>query len=162
LLATYDVSNSLSWNASVFANYNSFAFSINNSTGTTSGAIAGKTVYLGASIGPEFRGEIFYIRPAIEFSRMFITLPDNSSSQGNRFNFNVHFGWILGQEKKQLNRIENKLNRINDSEKLDKLDKMIDKLNRRENENGSASQPQPINSTNKNDKKTPADTDLSK
>jgi len=136
-LATYEVSKSFSLNAVVFGNYGNLASSLISGKDST----LEQTIYTGLSIGPEFRGEVFYIRPAIEYSRVF-SFVNSQVNQSNRINFNIHFGWIMGQEKKQLNRIENKMEKLDN---LDRLEKKIDKINERDNNKNSSQPPQSIN-----------------
>ena len=75
----------------------------------------GQIFFYGASLGPEIRGSGFFVRPAVEFIRYetsFETIEDIDGELWkpfNSFNILIHFGWVFGREKQQLDRIEEKL-----------------------------------------------------
>jgi hypothetical protein len=65
----------------------------------------------GGSVGIEISGETAYFRPSFEFSTM-VTDPGGDADRLKIAALVLHFGFIGGREKKQLDRIENKLDRL--------------------------------------------------
>ncbi|HEX2688827.1 MAG TPA: hypothetical protein VHN14_19525, partial [Kofleriaceae bacterium] len=67
------------------------------------------------ALGFDLHGETFTIRPAVEFTRYVADLSSDSNSTSAHFNtvnFLVHIAWTGGKEKKQLDRIERKLDNL--------------------------------------------------
>ena len=70
---------------------------------------------VGAAIGFDLRGETFVIRPAVEFTDYEWDFGGDSHRRFSTVNVLVHWAMILGREKKQLNRMERKIDRITDN-----------------------------------------------
>ena len=67
---------------------------------------------LGFNVAPEIRGRVAFFRPSFEYSAFF-PLVENPKMNGiNYFRVTLAFGWFLGREKKQLDRIEEKIDRL--------------------------------------------------
>jgi len=113
VILSYDVTDNFGVNASVlggFSGYDANRKDDYDNDNDYAGYYDGQTFFYGASLGPEFRGSVFFARPAVEFIRYQSNLEsDNGWKPFNSINFLVHFGWIFGREKQQLDRIEEKL-----------------------------------------------------
>jgi hypothetical protein len=66
-------------------------------------------VSTGAALGFEIRGETMALRPSLEFTEFVASTDDESFEPFNTINVLIHVAWIGGREKKQLDRIENKI-----------------------------------------------------
>ncbi|MDD5223348.1 MAG: hypothetical protein PHE84_05105 [bacterium] len=116
VILSYDFNDIVGINAAVLGGFSGFDASDSNNDNDDDyiGYYDGPTIFYGASFGPELRGSVFFARPAIEFVRYQTNLgsDDNSGWRPfNSINFLVHFGWVFGREKQQLDRIENKLDK---------------------------------------------------
>jgi len=74
-------------------------------------------IAFGGIIGPQICGESVFFTPAFEYS-MLLPLQQGNIMHVQNFRGSLSFGWYIGRVKKQLNRMERKLDAIND--KLDK------------------------------------------
>ena len=117
LIATLDLSKRFALTMAAFGRYAHWGASDTSSIDVALSKIFGDAVMAGAAIGPDIHGETFFIRPMVEYARVF---PSGSAQWGawNRVSIAVHFGWIMGREKQQLDRIE---------KKIDGIDKKLDK-----------------------------------
>lgn len=109
-ILTYDLSDNFSLNASIFGSATSY-----KEVDEDFARFDGNQVATGASLGFEIRGEVMVLRPAIEFTSYVARLGDDGSNdfdEYNTVNVLLHVGFIGGREKKQLNRIERKLDRV--------------------------------------------------
>ncbi len=112
-LLTYDLADNFGINVAIFGattHYDSVdedEAALKNFRGTLAST--------GLAIGFDIRGETLVIRPSVEWTRY---LADFSSDQDfdefSTVSINVHIGFIGGREKKQLNRMERKLDRVID------------------------------------------------
>jgi len=116
LVLTYDVTSFLAVTAFGYGSY----LDISPVDDSLDIDLATNSMAVGGGIGLEFRGDTFYVMPVIDVSRTMMDM----SSDGNKaetdftfMTFGVAFGWLMGKEKQQLDRIENK---------LDKIDKKLD------------------------------------
>ena len=61
----------------------------------------------------ELRGEVFAIRPSVEWTRWQFDFSESDEFERfNTVNVLVHLSFVSGREKKQLNRMERKMDRI--------------------------------------------------
>lgn len=73
----------------------------------------GNLTQTGAAIGVDLHGETMSIRPAFEWSRVVYSVNGRSDFEPfNTFNVLVHIAFIGGREKKQLDRIERKIDNL--------------------------------------------------
>lgn len=107
-ILTYDLADNFAVNLALFGSVNSYS---STDTGGDFEAFHGELAGTGGSFGLELRGETFAIRPAIEVTRFVASSQDNFEAF-NIVNVLVHLSWIGGREKKQLNRMERKLDRV--------------------------------------------------
>jgi hypothetical protein len=118
-ILTYDLNDYLSINLAAFGGITHFKdvnASSTSSSNTEAGAFAGSLVSMGGSVGFELRGEVLAIRPAIEVQRWQANLGGETFDPFTTVNVMVHVAWIGGREKKQLNRMERKLDRVLDNQ----------------------------------------------
>lgn len=110
---TYDLNEHFALNLAVFGSSTHFS-----STNDVEGAAAfdGTLVATGAAFGVEIRGETLMIRPALEFTRFVADFDGETFEPFNTVNILVHIAFIGGREKKQLNRMERKLDRVIDNQ----------------------------------------------
>lgn len=110
LIATYELADNVDFTAAVFG-----ASAHYSPSSSDFGQFNGTLVSSGGALGIDLHGETFTIRPAVEFTRYFYTVSDSSGSSSDGFNtvnFLVHLAWTGGKEKQQLNRIEEKIDRL--------------------------------------------------
>jgi hypothetical protein len=111
VIISYDFTDIVGFNAAVLGGY-SFTNANRDEDEDLSQYMNCRVWYYGASLGPELRGSVFFARPAVEFIRYQSNLESNNGWKPfNSINFLVHFGWVFGREKQQLDRIENKLDK---------------------------------------------------
>ncbi len=118
VILTYDLSDNLSVNLSAFGAITHYkAINGTSTSSSKSDAFLGSLASTGGSVGFELRGEVLAIRPSLEFTRYVANFNDGSSFDGfNTVNVMVHIAWIGGREKKQLNRMERKLDKVLDNQ----------------------------------------------
>lgn len=123
LIATYDLSNRFSLTMAGFGRYSHFNAKDTSADNPLPDFFGDKVSY-GGSFGPEVRGETFFFRPMVEVAHV-VPVDGSNKKAWNRVSVAVHFGWIMGREKQQLDRIEKKIDGID--KKIDGMDKKIDK-----------------------------------
>ena len=113
VILTYELGDNLDFNAAAFAS--TTKYSTTSDTSSDFKLFSGTLLSSGGAVGFDLHGETFSIRPAVEFTRYFYNFSSGSSSTSDSFNtvnIMVHLAWTLGKEKQQLNRIEDKLDRL--------------------------------------------------
>ena len=110
LVATFDLADNFSLNAAIFAGTADFR-DVDDDFDMFHGTLA----HTGASLGIEIRGETFVMRPAVEWTEYVADFRGGAFEEFRTFNVVVHFAGISGREKKQLNRMERKLDRVIDN-----------------------------------------------
>ncbi len=111
VLASYDINETFSINGSVFSSFSRFSSDLSGVDSILT-ALVGDVNATGGSLGLEFSGKVFHIRPVIEVSRMAPLKPEEVDWQPfKRTRFVLHLGFVLGKEKKQLDRLEEKLDK---------------------------------------------------
>jgi hypothetical protein len=115
-ILTFDMAENASLNFAVFGVGTKYG-TINESEDADWANFRGTQLGLGASLGIELRGEVFLFRPAVEFTQWQANLSDSDGTTEfdpyNTVNVVLHIAFIGGREKKQLDRIENKLDNMN-------------------------------------------------
>jgi len=115
LIATYELNDVLDFNVVVFGATAHYSPVLDDGGSSDFGEFNGTLLSSGAAVGFDIHGETFSIRPAVEFTRYLYNFSDgsNSASDGfNTVNVLVHLAWTGGKEKQQLNRIEEKIDRL--------------------------------------------------
>jgi hypothetical protein len=110
LIMTYELADNVDFTAAVFGSSAKYTPSSSDF-----GVFSGTFVSSGAAVGFDLHGETFSIRPAVEFTRYLYNFSDSSGSTSDGFNtvnVLVHLAWTGGKEKQQLNRIEEKIDRL--------------------------------------------------
>lgn len=111
VILTYELADNFDFTIAGFgasAHYNSISSDFSDFKGTL--------VSSGVAVGVDLHGETFTIRPSVEFTRYLYNFSTDSGSTSDGFNtvnFLVHIAFVGGREKKQLDRIEQKLDRMN-------------------------------------------------
>jgi hypothetical protein len=108
-IATYEISDNVAITGAVFGSTTRFDTLGPDSDSDWFGAFSGSLVASGSAIGLEFSGETFSIRPGVEFTRYLASFNDEQFEPFTTVNVMVHLSFIFGREKKQLDRIENKI-----------------------------------------------------
>jgi hypothetical protein len=112
-ILTYQLADNLDFTAAVFGATTRYSVPGDDSDSSSDFAtFRGTLVSTGGAIGFDLHGETFSIRPAVEFTRYVANLSSDSGSGSEGFNtvnILVHLAWTGGKEKKQLDRIERKL-----------------------------------------------------
>ena len=72
----------------------------------------GNLTQTGAAVGFDLHGETMSIRPAFEWSRIIFNTDGDNFKPFNTFNVLIHVSFIGGREKKQLDRIERKIDNL--------------------------------------------------
>jgi hypothetical protein len=112
-ILTYELADNIDLNLAAFVSTTKYS--------TTSGGssdfdmFSGTLLSSGGAVGFDLHGETFTIRPSVEFTRYLYNFNAGSSNASDGFNtvnVMVHIAWTLGKEKQQLNRIENKIDRL--------------------------------------------------
>ena len=113
MVGTVELSKHFALTAALFGRYAHYSSS-DSSINAAVQDIVGDAVMFGGGFGPEISGETFFFRPMVEFAR--VNPAGGADWSGwNRMSVAVHLGWIMGREKQQLNRIENKIDKMNNS-----------------------------------------------
>ncbi|MCX5868708.1 MAG: hypothetical protein NT009_14735 [Proteobacteria bacterium] len=116
VVLSYDFIDNFGFNAAVFGGLSAYE-SDEGDDEEFFQYIEGEILSYGVSLGPELRGSVFFVRPEVEFVRYESSLKhaDNLNGESwepvNSVNVLVHFGWIFGREKQQLERVEEKLDK---------------------------------------------------
>ncbi|MEM9491999.1 MAG: hypothetical protein AAGC55_22830 [Myxococcota bacterium] len=111
VIATYELADNVAVTGSLFGISTRYSNATGDDSDDDLAVFGGSLVGTGASIGLEFSGSVFAIRPAVEFTNYSISIDDadDSFEAFNTVNFMVHIAFIGGREKQQLDRIENML-----------------------------------------------------
>jgi hypothetical protein len=115
LILTYELADNFDFTAAVFGSTAHYSPVLDSSGNSDFGEFNGTLVSSGGAIGFDLHGETFSIRPAVEFTRYLYNFSANGSSASDGFNtvnVLVHLAWTGGKEKKQLDRIEQKIDRL--------------------------------------------------
>ena len=122
LLVTYDMSDNFSFTTSVHTAYTNWSFADDefepeDAEDTDNGQTAwnGGILSFGMGAGIEIRGESFFLRPTFEFNRYQSNFDDDfedSFEAFNSFGFMLNIGFVIGRTKKQLDRIEKKIDNL--------------------------------------------------
>lgn len=113
-ILTYELADNLDFTAAVFGSTTRYSVP-SDDTDSDFSTFRGTLVSTGGAIGFDLHGETFSIRPAVEFTRYVADLSSDSGSDSGGFNtvnVLVHLAWTGGKEKKQLDRIERKLDNM--------------------------------------------------
>lgn len=120
LLVTYDVNDNFSFTTSVHGSYTSWTFNSDDFEPDDDDE-AGQYVWdgglaaFGMGAGVSVHGETFFFRPTFEFNRYQSNLDErfeDSFEPFNSFGVMVTVGFVIGRTKKQLDRIEQKIDRL--------------------------------------------------
>ena len=111
-IVTYELSDAFAINLAAFGS--TTHYSGGDETNSDFGNFQGDLAAFGAAAGLEIRGEVFAIRPSIEWTDFAARLDQDNFKDFSTVNVMVHLAWIGGREKKQLDRIENKLDKVLD------------------------------------------------
>jgi hypothetical protein len=110
-LGTLDFSERHSLNFALFGSY-SHVSSTDQDMEDALKEVGGEVGTWGIALGPEIRGESFFMRPWVEFARSYpLTESENRWPPYNRLSVTAQIGWIMGQKNRQLNQIEQKLDK---------------------------------------------------
>lgn len=105
-IVTYEVSDRLAINLALFGSTSYY-----NSTDDDYSAFDGTLGAVGFSAGVELRGETLALLPSVEWTDYVIDFDDDSDSFST-VSINLHVSRISGREKKQLDRIEKKIDAL--------------------------------------------------
>jgi hypothetical protein len=112
-IATIELSDNVAITGSLFGRVTRYSSVDIDDSDEDLSVFSGSLFGTGASFGVEFRGEQFLFRPGFEYTRYALDFGDEDDFSGfNTFSLVVHVGFIGGREKKQLDRIEEKLDRL--------------------------------------------------
>lgn len=110
-ILTYELSDMLDFNAAAFVSQSHWTTAGSNSSDFST--FKGDLTATGAAIGFDLHGETLSIRPSVEFTRYVANVGNSGTFDPfNTVNFLVHIAWTGGREKQQLNRIEDKIDRL--------------------------------------------------
>jgi hypothetical protein len=112
-ILTYQLADNIDFTAAVFGSVTKYSTPSNDDDDFST--FRGTLLSTGGAVGFDLHGETFTIRPSVEFTRYVADLSSGSNSSSanfNTINFLVHIAWIGGREKKQLDRIERKLDNL--------------------------------------------------
>ena len=115
LIMTYELADNFDFTAAVYGASAHYSPVTDSSGNSDFGEFNGTLLSSGAAIGLDLHGETFSIRPAVEFTRYLYNFSAGGSSASDGFNtvnVLVHLAWTGGKEKQQLNRIEEKIDRL--------------------------------------------------
>lgn len=130
LVATIDLNETFGLTAAAFGTFTRYTMTemgLDDADGL--GSLGGNTMSYGVAFTPDIRGETFFFRPGIEWMRyqakLGATVGGTTASTSfrpfNALSVSVHFGFIFGREKQQLDRIEQKVD-----DGFDKLNEKLD------------------------------------
>lgn len=111
VVATVDLADNVAINLSGFGTTTSYSSAGADDSDDDLAVFSGSLGGFGGSIGLEFSGATFAIRPGIEVTRYQLDFGDDDDTFDgfNTINVMVHLSFIRGREKQQLDRIEQKL-----------------------------------------------------
>lgn len=113
-ILTYQLADNIDFTAAVFGSTTRYS-TVGDSSSSDFDTFRGTLISTGGALGFDLHGATFSIRPAVEFTRYVANLSSDtgSSSEGfNTVNVLVHLAWTGGREKKQLDRMERKLDNL--------------------------------------------------
>jgi hypothetical protein len=106
-ILTYELADNFDFTAAAFGSVTHYkTIDSGNDFDAWSGTLTGT----GGAIGFDLHGEVMSIRPAVEFTRF--VWSSNGTDPFNVVNYMVHIAWTGGREKKQLDRIERKIDNL--------------------------------------------------
>ncbi|MEZ4398895.1 MAG: hypothetical protein R3B06_02690 [Kofleriaceae bacterium] len=112
-ILTYELADNVDFTGAVFGSTTKYSNVDASNSDNSLGTFGGTLVSTGGAVGFDLHGETFSIRPAVEFTRYVARLDGDSDSAGfNVVNMLVHIAWTGGKEKKQLDRIERKIDAL--------------------------------------------------
>jgi hypothetical protein len=112
LIATMDLADNFSVTVGAFAGTADF-----NDANSEFDVFNGTLASTGAFVGIELRTETLLVRPGFEWTEYVADFDDSPEFDGFRtFSVIAHFAILTGTEKKQLNRMERKMDRIIDNQ----------------------------------------------
>lgn len=113
LLAAYRINDRFGLHGGVYVGHSAVAETNNDEWNEWTRKTFGSSNLAGFSLGVEFTGETFHIRPLIEFSAISPAEPERVEWKTyGRTSILIHLGWVLGSEKQQLDRMEKKIDRL--------------------------------------------------
>jgi hypothetical protein len=110
-IMTYDLNDQFGVNLAAFIGSTHFS-EVDEDSFDDQDVLSGDLLQSGVAVSFDVRGETLLFRPGIEFSRYVADFGDGEFEPFNLVNFFVHVAIIGGREKKQLNRMERKLDRV--------------------------------------------------
>jgi len=111
-ILTYELADNFDVTAAVFGSTTKYS-SVDDDSSGDFGVFNGTLAATGVAFGVDLHTETFNIRPAVEFTRYVADFDDGDDFDAfNTVNVLVHIAWTGGKEKKQLNRIEDKLDQL--------------------------------------------------
>ncbi|MDA3863634.1 MAG: hypothetical protein PF689_07155 [Deltaproteobacteria bacterium] len=130
IIASYDLTSSLSITGFAYANYYNFQspdgeitaedYEDSDDNGANSAYFIINGVTTGAGVGIKYAGETFYIMPSVDFFTTAVNFSDDAEQNTMQgVIFNISFGWIGGKEMQKLNQMDNKLDRIEQNQHRD-------------------------------------------
>lgn len=119
LLVTYDLNDHLAFTTSLHGAYTDWSFADEDfkpdDDDEGQAAWNGGIASFGLGAGLEIHTESFFLRPCFEFNRYqqnFDRRFEDAFEPFNSFGFMVNIGWVMGKTKKQLDRMEKKIDRV--------------------------------------------------
>ncbi len=112
VVATFDLSPNFGVNIAPIGTFTRYS-----ETDADFGDLGGSLFGIGGALSFDIRGETFVLRPGVEYTRYTARIDSDSIDDFDAvdvFSFFIHGSFIRGREKQQLNRIENKLDRVLD------------------------------------------------
>lgn len=116
LVYTRDLSQSVSLSCGAFGSYSYYNEDLFSNGFFSTPLIQKHYINIGGYIAPTISGESVYFIPSFEYSS-FLPLTEGILQNRQCFRGRITIGWYIGKVKMQLDRIEGKIDRIN--EKLD-------------------------------------------
>ena len=108
-ILTYELADNFDLTVAAFATETHFK---TVSDSASFDAFNGTLTSTGAALGFDLHGETMSIRPAVELSRYVFATGNKDFEPFNTVSFMVHLAWTGGREKKQLDRLERKIDNL--------------------------------------------------
>jgi hypothetical protein len=113
LLVTYEINDWFALNVHGLVQYSD----LSPTDDSIDGAVDISGLSYGGGGGFIFSGETFFFSPGLEITKTALSAEASDSGDSVTSNYtytivSLNMGWILGQEKKSLDRIENKLDKV--------------------------------------------------
>jgi hypothetical protein len=113
VVATYELSDNVAFTGSVFGSSTNYSSPNDpNDSGDGLGAFQGNLAATGASFNLEFSGNAFAVRPGVEYTNYVASFDGENFNPFSTISIFVHLQFTFGKTKKQLDRIENKLDNM--------------------------------------------------